>query len=67
MITKTEREWIETQLKKNGLKGEAAKKFTAECIDAFSRKHKQPRKPDFVKWDLEQALPGIGNYLNTKK
>lgn len=67
MITATERKWIEDQLRVNGLKGEAAKKFTSECISVFERKHKQPSKPDFAVINWSDVIPGLPERTNTKR
>jgi hypothetical protein len=67
MITKSERQWIDNQLTANGLKGQAAQKFTSETIDYFERKRKQPRKSDFATVKMTEVLPGYQEYLKTMK
>lgn len=67
MITKTEREWIEEQIKVNGLKGQAAQKFTSESIDYFSRKHQQPKKQDFTSINWAEVLPNMPDNLRIRR
>lgn len=67
MITKSEREWIEGQLKANGLKGQAAQKFTSESIDYFSRLRKQPKKQDFTTINFAEIIPNMPEHLRIRR
>jgi phage regulator Rha-like protein len=67
MITKEEREWIENQLKANGLTGQAAQKFTAESIDYFTRLRKQPRKQDFATINFAEIIPNMPEHLRVRR